>query len=429
MVDRQQDGRLLVIEDDPDERDCLSGCLEQLGYGVVRVADGRQALALLAPEDSGDGSAQTFGLVLFGKHVPDTEVRQVLAQVKSDRTLCHLSAIAVTEADRVDQAVRAVEMGAEDCLLLPCNPVLWRARLDTHLEKSRLCAQMGGYAGLLKLEHDMQIGRQIQTDFLPDESHLPQPKGWQIAARFHAAREVAGDFYDAFSLSGGKVGLVIGDVCDKGVGPALFMALSRSLIRAFAEQHRPLSWMDSLTDTRSARAQDSGARRKRRKMLLSAGTSALLAVELTNKYIADNHIDMNMFATLFFGVLDPNTGVLTYVNGGHDPPAIVDPGGVVKARLPTTGPAVGMLPDMDFDIQQTTLAPGDLLMAFSDGAPDARNPAGERFTVDRLLSLLEGPISSVGDLLDRIEAALYTHIADADQFDDITMLAAWRVPT
>ena len=90
---------------------------------------------------------------------------------------------------------------------------------------------------LLKFEQELQIGRQIQADFLPEE--LPQPPGWDIVARFQPAREVAGDFYDAFTLSDGQIGLVIADVVDKGVGAALFMALFRSLIRFFGEQrHR-----------------------------------------------------------------------------------------------------------------------------------------------------------------------------------------------
>lgn len=275
-----------------------------------------------------------------------------------------------------------------------------------------------------KFERDLQIGHEIQVNFLPRT--LPQPSGWEIAARFHPARQVAGDFYDGFKLPGDKVGLVIADVCDKGVGPALFMALSRSLIRAFAEQHRPLGWMGNLSDETSA-AFRGGAQRRR--TLLSAGTSALLAVELTNKYIAENHSEMSMFATLFFGVLDPVTGVLTYVNGGHDPPLILGPDGTVKSRLMPTGPAVGMLPDLPFDIQKVTLDPGDLLMAYTDGVPDAQNPNGERFTMERFLSLLSREsIPSVATLLDRIEKDLYDHIGTADQFDDITMLVARRMP-
>lgn len=279
---------------------------------------------------------------------------------------------------------------------------------------------------LLKFEHDLQIGRQIQFDFLPNKDELPQPAGWEIAVCFQPARQVAGDFYDVFPLAGNKVGLVIADVCDKGVGAALFMALSRSLLRAFVEQHRPLSWMDGIVGDRSTAAADRAA--KRRRMMLSAGTSALLAVALTNNYISENHGDMCMFATLFFGVLDPTTGELTYINGGHDPPAIVGPDGMVKTRLSPTGPAVGMLPDVDFDVQQATLEPGDLLMAFSDGVPDARNPDGKRFTVEGLFSLLKQSDPSVAALLERIEATLRAYIADAEQFDDITMLAVRRAP-
>jgi serine phosphatase RsbU (regulator of sigma subunit) len=91
-----------------------------------------------------------------------------------------------------------------------------------------------------------------------------------------------------------------------------------------------------------------------------------------------------------------------------------------------TGPAVGMLPDMDFEIQQITLEPGDILLAFSDGAFDARNPEGERFSVERLLSLLQEPYDSMQDLVLMIERRLYAHIAEASQYDDITLLAVRR---
>jgi sigma-B regulation protein RsbU (phosphoserine phosphatase) len=250
-------------------------------------------------------------------------------------------------------------------------------------------------AELLKFERDVQIGRQIQADFLPEE--LPQPPGWEIAACFHPAREVAGDFYDAFTLTNGQIGLVIADVVDKGVGAALFMALFRSLIRFFGEQDR------------------------------SGGSGALDGVMLTNDYISHNHSRSNMFATLFFGLLDPATGVLTYINGGHNPPAVVSPAGVIKSRLQPTGPAVGMLPDMVFKRQQVILEPGDLLMTFTDGVLDARDPAGQLFTEKRLQSLLQEPAPSAAALLKRLEASLKAHIAEADQFDDITMLAARRL--
>jgi len=226
-------------------------------------------------------------------------------------------------------------------------------------------------------------------------------------------------------LSGGKrIGLVLGDVCDKGVGAALFMALFRSLIRAFADQHYSLGWMDVLSSDAQASAQ--GGAVGRRRSLLSTGTTALKnAVDLTNKYIARNHGHANMFSTLFFGVLDPVTGALVYINAGHEPPAVLNATGV-KARLDVTGPVVGLFPQSEFGIEQVELEIGDTLLAFTDGVLDARNPLGEFFTEERLLSLAIEPHSSAAEMLGRIHADVRRHIAGAVQFDDITMLGLRR---
>lgn len=259
---------------------------------------------------------------------------------------------------------------------------------------------------LLIFEHDLQVGRQIQADFLPRE--LPRLPGWEITARFRPAREVAGDFYDAFMLPGGGLGLLIADVVDKGVGAALFMALSRSLIRAFGQ-------LNDLSDDRQAAPP-------------SINTCALNAVRLTSDYIAENHGYMSMFVTLFFAVLDPASGVLTYINAGHNPPYIIGPTGNVKAELEPTGPAAGLFPDTVFGIRQVTLEAGDLLMTFTDGVTEARDPSGEFFEEDRLVSLLKQPAGSASEYLERVEASLEAHMAGADQSDDITMLAVRRVP-
>lgn len=271
---------------------------------------------------------------------------------------------------------------------------------------------------LLVYERDLQIAHMIQADFLPEV--LPQMPGWEIAARFHPARVVSGDFYDAFTLANNRVGIVVADVCDKGVGAALFMSLFRSLIRAFAQQHYNLSWLDILNDDRSKPSK--GVRSQAPRI----GTTALKnAVTLTNNYIANNHSRINMFATLFFGVLNPATGLLHYVNAGHEPPLIFNANGV-KTRLKPTGPAVGIIPNREFGIEQVQLESGDILVAYSDGVTDARNPNRQFFGEERLLSLLQQPASSATAALDRIEASVYAYIADADQFDDITMLAVHR---
>jgi len=249
---------------------------------------------------------------------------------------------------------------------------------------------------LLIYEHDLQIGQQIQTNFLPSE--IPQPSGWEIAASFRPARKVAGDFYDAFYVEGRtKVCLIIADVCDKGVGAALFMALSRSLIRAFAGLNK------------------------------SHATGVKNPVELTNEYILQNHDNSNMFVTLFYGVLDLASGQLAYMNCGHNPPVIIGSTGV-KVHLRPTGPAVGMFPDIELKVQQVGLEPGDVLFAFTDGVTEARDANGGLFTEGRLLQLLEPPTPSAVALLNRILESVSSHIGGEDQFDDITMIAARRTP-
>jgi sigma-B regulation protein RsbU (phosphoserine phosphatase) len=277
-------------------------------------------------------------------------------------------------------------------------------------------------AQLLKGERDLQIGRAIQTDFLPET--LPKLSGWEIAAHFDPAREVAGDFYDAFTMTHGRVGIVIADVCDKGVGAALFMSLFRSLIRVLARQNYALGLLDMLTDP----TPKSGKTRQGRRTLPGIGTQALKnAIELTNNYISENHYRTSMFATLFFGVLDPATGAMHYINGGHEAPVICGPTGI-KARLKPTGPAVGMMPGVDFRIAEAQLDPGDILFSYTDGVPEAHNPAGKLFSDERLLALIEPPAPSASALLKRVEAEVRSHIAEAPQFDDITMLAVRRNP-
>jgi sigma-B regulation protein RsbU (phosphoserine phosphatase) len=269
-------------------------------------------------------------------------------------------------------------------------------------------------------ERDLEIGRQIQASFLPEE--LPQLEGWQIASHFQAAREVAGDFYDAFKMAGGKrTALVVGDVSDKGVGAALFMALFRSLIRAFAEQHASLGWMDIL-ESEAAGAQNSTSVGRRRDLLSPGATALKKAVDLTNDYIAINHFKANMFATLFFGVLDPATGTLVYINGGHEPPLLIGPQGI-RSRLNPTGPAVGLLPGLVFNIEQVDIQPGDLLLVYTDGVTDALSPAGEAFGLDRLADLVQEPFTTAGGLLERIHVELSLHSDGIEQFDDITLLA------
>ncbi len=379
-------GRLLVVDDVEANRDLLGRRLKQQGHAVAAAENGRRALEMIR--------AGEFDLVLLDIMMPEMDGYQVLTEIMGDPALKHIPVIMISAVTEMESVVRCIELGATDYLPKPFNAVLLKARVGATLEKKRLRDKERLYAK--SLERELEIGREIQQSFLPEE--LPRVPGWEIAARFRPARQVAGDFYDAFALpSSGRIGLVIADVCDKGVGAALFMALFRSLLRA--------------TATGGLWGPDVSSELPR-------------TVRLTNDYIARTHGRSNMFATLFFGVLDPAAGSLVYVNGGHEAPILYGPGGV-KARLTPTGPAVGLMPDMPFEVRQARLEAGEGLLAFTDGVTDARGASG-LYGEERLLALLRKPAPSAAELLDAIEAGVLAHAAGSEQADDITLLAVRR---
>lgn len=418
------DPTILVIDDNAERRTTLTDRLTTLGYAVSSATSGREALDLLA--------RQRYDVVLLEIGLWGLiNSYQLLERMRLNGVLATTPVLVLAPSDNAPGIERFLEMGASDYLSEPFLPALLKQRLAACRAQRRLAEhqqQDEQQEALLKIERDVQIARQIQLGFLP--SQIPQPDGWEIVATFHPAREVAGDFFDVFMLTQNRrVGFVIADVCDKGVGAALFMSLSRSLIRAFAQQHYSISgWTDVLSDMGGAPA---GRRRSGggRASLPSIGAAALKnAMVLTNNYITDNHLEMNMFVTVFFGVLDPATGTLLYANGGHCEPLIVNEHGV-KQTLEVTGPAIGMLPGVDFGIAQAQLEPGDTLFCYSDGVTDARDPARKFFGEERMFELLGQPVSTAAALIKRFEATLQAHIASADQFDDITMLAVRRAAT
>jgi len=271
--------------------------------------------------------------------MPEINGFDLLAQLKADEFLRHLPVIMISAIEDIDGVVRCLEMGADDFLPKPCDPVVLRARVESALEKKRL--RDGERLRARSLERDLEIGREIQEGFIPDV--LPTADGWEIAARFQPARQVAGDFYDAFKLGGtDRIGIVIADVCGKGVGAALFMAICRTLIHTiadrFAEEPRARR-VSGLFAPDPASMGPSG---------VGASTACLYhAVGATNDYIARTHRNANMFATLFFAAVDPTTGLVLYVNAGHEPPLLVR-GGEAPLRLDPTGPALGLAADATF---------------------------------------------------------------------------------
>ncbi len=390
-----QPGKVLVVDDSEPNRDLLSRRLRRNGHTVETAANGREALAMLAAGD--------FDVVLLDVMMPEMNGYQVLERLKSDRALRHIPVIMITAIDEMESIVRCIDMGAEDHLPKPFNATLLKARLDASLAKKRLHDREQLYAR--SLERELAIAHNIQQSFLPDV--LPSIDGYALSTCFRPAREVAGDFYDAVTLPGGRVALVVADVCGKGVGAAVFMAAFRTVLRAITSE-------TYATLERNGTPIDDPAQIGRIATFLS-------------DYIATTHGRTNMFTTLFFAVLDPATATLSYVNAGHDAPIVVRRGAPVE-RLGPTGPAVGLLPGLAFGTSTTRLAEGDLLVAYTDGVVDARDRTGAAFSEERLVSLVADTSQPADAVVSRIEGAVTTHVTGAAQFDDVTVLALYRSP-
>jgi sigma-B regulation protein RsbU (phosphoserine phosphatase) len=269
------------------------------------------------------------------------------------------------------------------------------------LEKKRLRDLQQLY--LKSLERELDIAREIQKGFLPSE--LPKVDGWEIATYFKAAHEVAGDFYDAFLLPDGNLVCVVGDVCDKGVGAALFMTLFRSLIRATSTTDIFHSGKDTNVLTPTERLRH--------------------VISFTNNYIAETHGEANMFATIFIGIFNQQDGTLTYVNCGNEPPLILGKGNAVTT-LPPTGPVVGIIPNARFCVKEVLIEKDDILLAFTDGIPDSKNSDDDFFGTKNMIAALDNRNISPSAIIENIEAQLHQFVGAVDQFDDITLLTVKR---
>lgn len=245
-----------------------------------------------------------------------------------------------------------------------------------------------------RLESELQMARQVQLSLLPAE--IPVVSGWEFSARWLPARQVAGDYYDFIAGPNGQLGMVVADVSDKGMPAALFMALSRSIVRASMDP-----------------------------ALSPAGS-----IQRANRLICQDSTS-GMFITLFYALLDPQQGRLSYVNAGHNPALFFQrgkrPGQGAMSRLGRTGMALGVEADAPYEERRLVLNPGDFLVLYTDGVTDALDPQGRSFDMDRLESLVlahrEETAQQIGEAL---ESALRAFTSQAPVFDDITLLVIRR---
>lgn len=380
---------VLIVDDLEVNRDLLARRVQRLGHSIAFAVSGREALERLR---SGH-----FDLVLLDITMPGMDGYEALAQMKADPRLAPIPVVMVTAIDGVDSVVRCLELGAEDYITKPFNPVILRARVASSLNKKRVAdlnAQL-----LQSLSREMAIAQRIQQGFLPES--LPQLPGWPMAASCVPAKQVGGDFYDALLLPDGRLAFAVADVCDKGVGAALYMALIRSLLRINLQQ--------------APRGQP-------------ASQSLAHAVGFTNDYIATAHARDNMFATLFCAILDPATGRLDYINAGHDAPLVRRAGEATLASLPPEGLAVGMMEGAPHQARCLHLQPGDALFAFSDGLPEALSEQGEAFGEPRVIAALMAGPPTPEALVQGLCSDVARHVGNRQPHDDVTLFCLAACP-
>jgi serine phosphatase RsbU (regulator of sigma subunit)/anti-sigma regulatory factor (Ser/Thr protein kinase) len=237
-----------------------------------------------------------------------------------------------------------------------------------------------------RIEQELHVAQLIQQQFLPKE--LPELPGWQVTAYYQPARQVGGDFYDFIELPDGLIGIVVGDVTDKGVPAALVMATTHSILRSDAPR------------------------------LLSPGE----VLQRANDLLFPD-IPAHMFVTCLYAVLDPATGHLRYANAGHNLPYVRSADGVHELRA--IGMPLGLMPGMTYEEKETTVGSAETVLLHSDGVAEAHNPSGEMFGFPRLQALVaEGAEDSLIDsLLSELDS--FT-LPGWEQEDDITLVAIRR---
>jgi sigma-B regulation protein RsbU (phosphoserine phosphatase) len=243
-----------------------------------------------------------------------------------------------------------------------------------------------------QISQELRLAGRIQASFLPNK--FPAFPGWQLAVTLLPAREMSGDYFDVIELGENKLGILIADVTDKGVGSALYMALSRTLIRTYAEEY--------------------------------AADPEVVFFAANNRLLKDARA--NLFITAFYGILDLNEGVLSYCNAGHNPPYLINADQAGKAiALSRTGIAMGIEENSTWTKEYIEINPGDVLLLFTDGIPDAQNEHGAFFDDESLLEVARENLDRLAfeiqsEILNRVQE----FVGDSPQSDDITLMVLIR---
>lgn len=385
MAEEQQ--KILVVDDERLNINVLVDLLKP-DYKMMAAKNGEQALKAVRVANPPD-------LILLDIMMPEMDGYEVCRHLKADEATRDIPVIFITAMGETSDETKGLEVGAVDYITKPISPPIVQARVKTHLALKRNMAELQKAYKIIeaqkdRMEDELNIGREIQMSMIPlTFPPFPDRREFSVHAILEPAREVGGDFYDFFLIDDGHLCFCVGDVSDKGVPAALFMAVTKTLINAHAS-------LDSSPAT-----------------ILTAVNDELC---LRN--------ESSMFVTLFLCILDLRSGSLTYTNAGHNPPYIKTNRGEVMALDNRHGPVAGAVPYVEYGEDRSQLDPGDYVVLFTDGVTEAMNSSHEFYSEEALESLLtESTLASAEQATALIFASVSDHVGSAEQSDDIAVLA------
>ena len=378
--------KILVVDDEVDlqplmlqrmRRDIRAG-----RYSFVFAHNGIEALEKLNEDD-------TIDMVLSDINMPQMDGLTLLEQIPTVDP--NIKSVIVSAYGDMKNIRTAMNRGAFDFVTKPLDFADLRITIErtlAHLTEWR--AALASRDQLVSLQRELDVASKMQKSILP--TRFPKREDYEVFAHMEPARNVGGDFYDIIQLEGGRLGLCIADVSDKGVPAALFMMSSRTLLKgASIGCENPGDVLREVNDL----------------------------LRETN--------ETEMFVTLLYGIYDPATGDFTYANGGHNEPLLVRPDGS-SSLLPRTGGVIlGVIPGIEFNHDTVNLAPGDTLFMYTDGVTEAMDMQAEEFGMERLSNIFAGsPPADAKEITMSVFGAVHDFAGETPQSDDITCLTLHR---
>ena len=379
--------QILVVDDEPDLEPLM---MQRMRRRIRRgthsfdfANDGIEALEKL--NDNPD-----IDMVITDINMPRMDGLTLLDQIPNVSEI-DVRCIVVSAYGDMKNIRTAMNRGAFDFVTKPIDFEDLQVTMEralAHLEEWR--AALSSRDALVALQNELKVASNTQQSILPKT--FPKSSEYQVFAHMEPARNVGGDFYDVIRLENRKVGLAIADVSDKGVPAALFMMASRTLLKGAA-----------------IGVADPGE-----------------ALREVNELLYEENETM-MFVTVLYSIYDPASGTLTYSNGGHDAPVLVQAGGGAELLSLTGGVALGVAPDIKFPSRTVKLEPGDTIVLYTDGVTEAMNGDGEQFGVDRIQEVfVANPPTDSEQATYALFEAVREFVGDTPQSDDITCLVLRR---